>query len=810
MKLMMSIIAQFILIISINAQVTKMPAYPLVTHDPYFSIWSFSDKLNQSTTRHWTGADNKLIGIIKVDNILYNFIGEPTYPSKIIVAPGEGNPINVSYTEEEPGPGWTEKQYNDKSWKSDKMPFGSGWDNNASTKWVTKNILVRRLFNIDDLNIEKLILQLRHDDDVEVYINGLPAYNCKDCYVSSIKEYSLSDEIKKSLKKTDNVMAIHCSNPRGNSWIDAGLANQTSINNIVAASQTGVSVTATQTNYTFKCGPANLHLNFLSPLIASDLDLLSRPVTYIDFFIESNDKKEHQTEIIFGVSENIAKHLTKEESTIEKIKKNNFTFLKSGLKNQKILGREGDDVRIDWGYAWLSAPESGNNLSVQSLEQMINGRIETKGGEEKFITSTINLQTAAGKRNSAFIMLGYDDLYSIQYFEKNLEPWWKKIHGSMENLLISSSNEYAYIKSKCNSFDNELYNDAMKAGGKEYAELCIAAYRQSLAAHKLVRGEHDEVLFPQKENFSNGSIWTVDVTYPSAPLTLIYNPILLEGMVEPIIRYSETGKWTKPFPSHDIGTYPIANGQTYPEDMPVEEAGNMILLTAAICKAENNIAFAKKHWATLSRWVEFLVQDGFDPANQLCTDDFAGHLARNANLSMKAITGIGAYAQMATDMGDKETSKKYSSIAKDFASNWMKLADDGNHYSLTFDKKGTWSQKYNLVWDKLLGLNLFPKEVYEKEISYYLKKQNEFGLPLDSRKTYTKSDWIIWSATLANNKNDFQQLIHPIYSFMQHTPTRVPLSDWHETTNGEQVGFQARSVVGGYFIKMLEDKWNKK
>ena len=810
MKRFIAFFTQCFFILVINAQVNKMPAYPLVTHDPYFSIWSFTDKLNESTTRHWTGADHKLIGLIKVDDQLYNFLGEPSYPSKTLLASGEESPVEVIYTEEDPGSGWMKKEYDDKKWKTDKMPFGSGWDNNAATKWNTKNIWVRRFFNIDDLNIEKLILQLRHDDDVEVYINGLLAYSCKNCYVSSIKEYLLSDEIKMSLKKTNNMMAIHCTNPRGNSWIDAGLASQSSIKNMLRATQTDVNVTATQTNYTFKCGQIDLTVNFLSPLIASDLDLLSRPITFIDFTINSNDKKHHQAEIIFGASENIAKHLIKQESNIEKVEHKNFSFLKSGLKEQTVLGRKGDDVRIDWGYAWLGALNTENKLSVQTLEQMINGKSENNSGHEKFMTSNINLLTGDKNNNSCYLMLGYDDLYSIQYFEKNLEPWWKKIHGSMENLLITSSKEYAAIQSKCNSFDLQLYTDAMKAGGKEYAELCIAAYRQSLAAHKLVRGEQDEVLFPQKENFSNGSIWTVDVTYPSAPLTLLYNPVLLEGMVEPIIQYSETGKWTKPFPSHDLGTYPLANGQTYPEDMPVEEAGNMILLTAAICKAENNIAFAKKHWQTLSRWVEFLVQDGFDPSNQLCTDDFAGHLARNANLSMKAITGIGAYAQIANAMGDTETFKKYSSIAKNFASNWMKLTEDGDHYSLTFDKKGTWSQKYNLVWDKLLGLNLFPKEVYEKEISYYLKMQHEFGLPLDSRKTYTKSDWIIWSATLANNGNDFQQLIHPIYSFMQQTPTRVPLSDWHETTDGKQVGFQARSVVGGYFIKMLEDKWNKK
>jgi hypothetical protein len=105
-----------------------------------------------------------------------------------------------------------------------------------------------------------------------------------------------------------------------------------------------------------------------------------------------------------------------------------------------------------------------------------------------------------------------------------------------------------------------------------------------------------------------------------------------------------------------------------------------------------------------------------------------------------------------------------------------------------------------------LDLNLFPAKIRQTEVAFYLKHLNEYGLPLDNRQDYTKLDWELWTATLADDPSQFQAFVSPIGRWMNETPARVPLTDWYDTKTGKMMAFQARSVVGGVFIKTLADK----
>lgn len=802
----------------------RAPAYPLVTVDPYLSLWSFSNRLNDEETRHWTGRNFPVVGGIRVDGVTYRFMGRDQVKTESIIPLADHEVWDAVYTFDAPKGNWMDVSYSADGWKKGKAAFGTPENPKPSVAWENGDIWVRRTFDWPaDVAKEDLFIQYSHDDNVEVYLNGV-----KVAVTGNGLDYNLLQEIPaelaETIKPTGNILAAHCRNNGGGAYLDFGIAKQIKEGDTfdVKAEQTSVTVTPTQTFYTFRCGGIELDFIFTSPALTDDLEFVAAPYNYLTYQVHSADGAAHDVQLYLEATPVLAVNTVDQKVTFSMNQADGMHILKTGTVEQPILEKSGDDVRIDWGYLCLAVPQASNatvtigEQKAVKREFLQSGKLSNTLGEvSEDITKQMtvlayadNLGRVSKNLKSGHILLGYDDIYSIQYFGENLRPYWNRSGNvSIEKMLKQGFDNYASVMSRCADFDKKLYDEAKNAGGEQYAELCALVYRQVMAAHKLVVDSEGNNLFFSKENFSNGSIGTVDITYPSSPMFLCYNVELLKGMMNPIFYYSESGKWTKPFAAHDVGTYPKANGQTYGGDMPVEESGNMLILAGAIASVEKNADYAARHWDVLTTWVDYLRREGLDPANQLCTDDFAGHFAHNTNLSIKAIMGVASYAKLASMLGKDDVATEYMNSARDMAAKWSKMAKDaGGQYRLTFDQPGTWSQKYNLIWDRLLGFNLFDDEIFKAETNFYLKHINTYGLPLDNRADYTKSDWIMWSACLVDDANYFEAMIAPVWKYANTTTSRVPLSDWHFTSTGDQRGFQARSVVGGYYMKVLQKR----
>jgi hypothetical protein len=666
----------FFLVLPLGAASFRPPAVPLVTHDPYFSIWSMADQLTDAPTKHWTGTVQSLTSLIRIDGKAYRVMG---------------------------------------------------------------------------------------------------------------------------------------TEPRG----------------LAALEQTDVAVNPTSTLYQFAGAGIHLKLAFLTPALPHDLDILSRPVTYLTWTVEATDAKPHQIAIYFDAGSEITVNSRDQPVTWSRFRLNGQDVLRMGSRRQEVLEKSGDDLRIDWGYLYAVAPAAAGVSQVVTVRPeamksfVASGHLPENDDLRSFqpyaqpnpvLAYAFEFGVNGEKADSRYLALAYDDEFSVEYLNRRLRPYWRRNGDGAAELLTWALRDYAVLTERCARFDQTFMADLTAAGGDEYARLCSLAYRQTFAAHKLVADTDGTPLFFSKENFSNGSIDTVDVTYPSSPFFLLFNPSLLEAQIKPIFDYASLPRWPFPFAPHDLGRYPLANGQQYgggekteENQMPVEESGNMLLMAAGLAQARGDAGFARKYWPLLTKWAEYLNEKGLDPENQLCTDDFAGHLAHNANLSIKAILALAGYAKLAHMLGEEQTYGQYSQRAREFAARWVQLAADGDHYRLAFDRPGTWSQKYNLVWDRLLELNVFPASVVEKELAFYKSHANQYGLPLDNRADYTKIDWLAWTSSLDSTRAGFEALFDPAYKFADESPSRVPLTDWYDTKTGKQSGFQARSVVGGIFIQMLSD-----
>src|ERR1041384_8521954 len=134
--------------------------------------------------------------------------------------------------------------------------------------------------------------------------------------------------------------------------------------NIAALPQTSVTVRPTHTIYTFANARVKVALTFMTPALPSNLDVLSRPVTYITWEVTSADGKPHQVQIYFDCGADIAVNSTDQSVQLDYPKVEGLAVARVGTTEQKVLDRRGDDVRIDWGYGYLAAPAGGGGAVV--------------------------------------------------------------------------------------------------------------------------------------------------------------------------------------------------------------------------------------------------------------------------------------------------------------------------------------------------------------------------------------------------------------------------------------------------------------
>ena len=568
--------------------------------------------------------------------------------------------------------------------------------------------------------------------------------------------------------------------------------------------QTNLDITAFTTEFTFENDIIKFYVKFCSPLVPDDLRLMSEPVSYMECKYSSKDSQEHNVEIKLIATEELCLNSKGEgEIVCEKISLDGIACFKMGNKEQNVLSRCGDDIRIDWGYFYLACNTPKSNITEKAFDGMkaIELSVPMKNGKEELI------------------VFAYDDIKSLIYFGKPIEAYWKKYGLSIEEVIVNSFAKYAENLLKCYLFSSRIASLATANGNEKYSEILLLSVRQVMSAHKLAIDENGELVYISKECFSNGCAATVDVTYPSAPLFIMFNTRLLKAMLRPILRYAHSEDWKFPFAPHDLGTYPFCNGQTYfnndiEHQMPVEECGNMLILMATLAKIDRHYDFLLKNKPLLKQWADYLCEFGLDPANQKCTDDFSGHLAHNCNLSVKAIMGIKGYSIISKCLGDDEAYEHYSKVAISMAEEWKKNASSNNYwYRHTFDSDEGYSLKYNLIWDKLWNAGMFGEKVFSCEIRKYKEELNKYGVPLDQRAAYTKSDWMIWAACLADSKDDFCLLADTVWNTYNDTNFRVPMTDWYDSITAEQstwpmpdntrMGFQHRSVQGGLFMKLL-------
>ena len=319
----------------------RAPSVPIVVSDPYFSIWSPYDKLMEGSTEHWTSAKKPLLGALRVDGKVYRFLGKDRLNLTAIAPMTNVERWEATYTNTLPQTGWQESQFDDSSWNKGKAAFGSRDMPRVHTDWRGENtdIYIRRTFECNNLNLETedIYLTYSHDDVFELYLNGEKLVSTGLTWKDNVS-FKLPDAAKKKLRNGKNVIAAHCHNTTGGSYVDFGLFREkkNAVKFTNEAIQQSVHVLATSSYYTFTCGPVELDVVFTAPQLIDDLDLLSTPINYISYRVRSLDKKEHDVQLYVETTPELTVNEGTQPTVARTFSKSGISYVEAGSIDQPI------------------------------------------------------------------------------------------------------------------------------------------------------------------------------------------------------------------------------------------------------------------------------------------------------------------------------------------------------------------------------------------------------------------------------------------------------------------------------------------
>ncbi|KAF3760914.1 glutaminase A, partial [Cryphonectria parasitica EP155] len=631
-----------------------------------------------------------------------------------------------------------------------------------------------------------------------------------------------------------------------------------------------VSYDSQYSNFTFHAGPVEILASFFSPVTPKDICRSSIPLSYLTTSISSQDGQSHDVQFYSDINGawisyesnqtliwdlyrsgigatqpiNGTGNATDSASTL-------YSWIYQ-LEQPYTFGEEYDFPQ--WGnFSYSSSPMGVQNFSFQAgfsadvrygfvnkkvLDDLVDSEYRGSGTREPVFAFAHDV----GNVTSAQVRYTIGSIQTpiIRYLHVGgltpLLPWWAKCYGQdMYSLIAYHWNDFDTVSRLGADFEAQLKDDIAayyqenpaliysNQTPQAYYSIVALSARQIMGAYvyaippsstcgseALDGADESTPLMFQKEISSDGNVNTVDVLYPATPFFLWANPDMLKWTLEALFQNQEGGFYPNGYSMHDLGSnFPNATGHVEGNDeyMPVEESGNMILMSYAYYKFSGDSSWIKSHYDILKQWALYLIQFSLIPSAQLSTDDFAGTLQNQTNLAIKGIVGLQAMSAIARIAGEAADVANFSTTATQYYQNWTYFAIDPseNHTMLSYEWRSSWGLLYNVFFDKLLDLGIIDSSLYDMQSAWYATVSQVFGVPLDNRHHYTKSDWELWTAATCSPETR-RLFVNGLAYWLNFTSTEYPFSDLYEViADGsypevpDNIEFKARPVVGGHF-----------